>query len=64
MRVEQASQAFAVRPKVRFTGEVLEHQTFFLQDPSKNWLEFKHYRHSEAILGCQEKHLVGDRDFR
>ena len=63
-RVEQAGQPFAVRPKVRFSGEVLEHQTFFLQDPSKNWLEFKHYRHREAVLGCQEQRLVGDRDFR
>ena len=63
-RVEQAGQAFAVKPKVRFTGEVLEHQTFFLQYPSNNWLEFKHYRHSEAVLGCREQHLIGDRDFR
>ena len=63
-RVEQAGQAFAVRPKVRFAGEVLEHQTFFLQDPSNNWLEFKHYRHSKAVLGCQEQRVVGDRDFR
>ena len=49
---------------VRFAGEVLEHQTFFLQDPSNNWLEFKHYRHSEAVLGCQEQRVVGDRDLR
>ena len=63
-RVEQAGQAFAVRPKVRFAGDVLEHETFFLQDPSHNWLEFKHYRHSEAILGCREQRVVGDRDFR
>ena len=63
-RVEQAGQTFAVRPKVRFAGEVLEHQTFFLQDPSNNWLEFKHYRHCEAVLGCQEQRVVGDRDFR
>ena len=63
-RVKQAGQPFAVRPKVRFAGDVLEHQTFFLQDPSNNWLEFKHYRHSEAVLGCQEQRVVGDRDFR
>ena len=63
-RVEQAGQPFAVRPKVRFAGDVLEHQTFFLQDPSNNWLEFKHYHHSQAVLGCQEQHLVGDSDLR
>ena len=63
-RVRKAGQPFAVRPKLRFAGEVLEHQTFFLQDPSNNWLEFKHYRHSQAVLGCQEQHLVGDSDLR
>ena len=62
MRIKQAGQPFAVRPKVRFEGGVLEHQTFFLQDPSQNWLEFKHYRHREAVLGCQEQRVVGDRD--
>ena len=63
-RIKQTGQPFAVRPKVRFEGGVLEHQTFFLQDPSQNWLEFKHYRHREAVLGCQEQRLVGDRDLR
>ena len=63
-RVRKAGQPFAVKPKVRFAGEVLEHQTFFLQDPSNNWLEFKHYHHSQAVLGCQEQHLVGDSDLR
>ena len=63
-RVEQTDEPFAVPPKVRFAGAVLEHQTFFLQDPSNNWLEFKHYHHAEAVLGCQEQPLVGDRDFR
>ena len=64
MRMKQAGQPFAVRPKVRFEGGVLEHQTFFLQDPSQNWLEFKHYRHREAVLGCQAQHVVGDHDLR
>ena len=63
-RVRKAGQPFAVNPKVRFAGDVLEHQTFFLQDPSNNWLEFKHYRHNKAVLGCQEQRMVGDRDFR
>ena len=63
-RVRKAGQPFAVKPKVRFAGEVLEHQSFFLQDPSNNWLEFKHYHHSQAVLGCQEQHLVGDSDLR
>ena len=63
-RIKQTGQPFAVGPKVRFEGGVLEHRTFFLQDPSQNWLEFKHYRHREAVLGCQEQHVVGDHDLR
>lgn len=63
-RIEHIGQPFAVRPKVRFEGGVLEHRTFFLQDPSSNWLEFKHYRYAEAVLGCQSEQVVGDRDFR
>ena len=38
MQVEQAGQAFAVRPKVRFAGEVLEHQTFFRKTPATTGL--------------------------
>ena len=63
-RIEHIGQPFAVKPKVRFEGAVLEHRTFFLQDPSSNWLEFKHYRYAEAVLGCQSEKVVGDRDFR
>ena len=63
-RIEHIGQPFAVRPKVRFEGGVLEHRTFFLQDPSSNWLEFKHYRYAEAVLGCQSEQVVGDLDFR
>ena len=51
---------FGVEPRCRFSGEVLEHQTFFLIDPSGNWLEFKHYTHQQAILGCIGEASVGD----
>jgi extradiol dioxygenase family protein len=63
-RVSAAGIAFAVAPKCRFPGEVLEHHTFFLTDPSDNWLEFKHYSHPEAILGCVDQAVVGDALFR
>jgi extradiol dioxygenase family protein len=63
-RVRLAGIGFAVEPKCRFAGEVLEHHTFFLIDPSGNWLEFKHYRQPEAILGCQDQAVVGDASLR
>ena len=59
-RVRTAGLRFAVEPKLRFAGEVTEHHTFFLIDPSGNWLEFKHYSHPEAVLGCQDFATVGD----
>lgn len=59
-RVRTIDIGFAVEPKLRFPGEILEHRTFFLKDPAANWLEFKHYTYSEAILGCQDLQVVGD----
>lgn len=63
-RVQAAGLTFAVEPKCRFPGERLEHHTFFLTDPSGNWLEFKHYSHGEAILGCVDQAVVGDASLR
>ena len=63
-RARAAGLRFGVQPKCRFAGERLEHHTFFLIDPSGNWLEFKHYSHPEAILGCQELAVVGDAALR
>jgi len=55
---------FGVEPKCRFAGEPLEHHTFFLIDPSGNWLEFKHYLDPEAALGRRECRQVGDAALR
>ena len=63
-RVDAAGIVFAVPPKCRFPDEQLEHHTFFLIDPSGNWLEFKHYSHPEAILGCTDQAVVGDASLR
>jgi extradiol dioxygenase family protein len=63
-RARSAGLRFGVEPKCRFAGERLEHHTFFLIDPSGNWLEFKHYTHPEAVLGCTEQTRVGDAAFR
>lgn len=52
---------FYEQPKHRFPGELTEHRTFFIQDPFYNLMEFKFYRHSEAIFGGQALAAVGDR---
>ena len=63
-RAREAALRFGVEPKVRYGGDVLEHHTFFLIDPDHHWLEFKHYVHPEAIFGCLDRQIVGDRELR
>ena len=63
-RARSTGLRFGVEPRCRFPGEVLEHHTFFLIDPSDNWLEFKHYTHPEAVLGCVDQAVVGDAALR
>lgn len=52
--------SFYQQPRVRFPGTRIEHRTFFLEDPSHNLLEFKHYTHESAIFGEQDHSQVGD----
>ena len=47
-------------PKNRFADTLLEHRTFFLEDPSNNLLEFKFYCNEEAIFGGGKFGYVGD----
>lgn len=51
---------FYQQPRVRFPGTRIEHHTFFLEDPSHNLLEFKHYTHESAIFGERDYREVGD----
>lgn len=51
---------FREEPKNRFVGSLLEHRTFFLEDPFYNLMEFKYYRHSEAIFENAEHTMIGD----
>ena len=51
---------FYQQPRVRFPGTSLEHHTFFLEDPSGNLLEFKHYLHESAIFGEHDSRDIGD----
>ena len=51
---------FYQQPRVRFPGTRIEHRTFFLEDPSHNLLEFKHYTYESAIFGEADHDQVGD----
>lgn len=52
--------SFYQQPRVRFPGTRIEHHTFFLEDPSGNLLEFKHYLHESAVFGERDSREVGD----
>lgn len=51
---------FYQHPRRRFAATRIEHLTFFLEDPSQNLLEFKHYLHDSAIFGERDVRSVGD----
>lgn len=63
-RVRAAGAICAVEPRIRYQGGRLEHRSFFLVDPTGNWLEFKHYCHADAVLGCHDQAVVGDASLR
>lgn len=42
-RLLAEGQEFAIGPKLRFQGKDGEQGTFFLRDPSDNYLEFKYF---------------------
>lgn len=60
-RARRNQLKFYQQPKHRFAGKLTEHSTFFLEDPFYNLLEFKAYRHSEAVFGGRELVEIGDR---
>lgn len=60
-RAEKYNLPFRDRPRLRFPDQLTEHRTFFLEDPFYNLLEFKWYRHPEAIFGGREIKEIGDR---
>jgi extradiol dioxygenase family protein len=59
-RARSKGLTFYKPPSLRFPGTRLEHQSFFLEDPSHNLLEFKHYRYESAIFGERELARVGE----
>jgi extradiol dioxygenase family protein len=56
----QRQLLFREEAKLRFPGSLLEHRTFFLEDPFYNLMEFKYYRHAEAIFGDYDYAQIGD----
>ncbi|GMV49064.1 glyoxalase [Nitrospirales bacterium NOB] len=61
-RARSLGLSFYQQPRTRFAGTAVEHRTFFLEDPSHNLLEFKHYRFASAIFGERAIAAVGDAD--
>lgn len=59
-RAQAKHLTFYQQPRCRFPGTRIEHRTFFLEDPSGNLLEFKHYIHESAIFGERDYTAVGD----
>ncbi|WP_025385097.1 VOC family protein [Legionella oakridgensis] len=60
-RIEAQNIPFEIPLKVRFAQSTIEHQSFFLKDPSNNLLEFKYYTHPSAIFGERDFKEVGER---
>ncbi len=60
-RIQTQGLDYYLPPKLRFPDELTEHRTLFLEDPFHNLLEFKWYRHAEAIFGGREFAEIGDR---
>jgi len=61
-RAKAKGLKFYQEPRRRYPGTKIEHLTFFLEDPSHNLLEFKHYAHDTAIFGERDFAEVGDKD--
>lgn len=59
-RAKAHGVTFYQQPRRRFADTPIEHLTFFLEDPSHNLLEFKHYLRESAIFGERGFTAVGD----
>ncbi len=48
--LKQQGMTFSIQPYTRFAGEVGEQRTFFIQDPSANFLEFKCFHEEQSVF--------------
>ncbi len=53
VRIKSYDVAFYIEPYTRFSGEVGEQRTFFIQDPSENFLEFKCFKDKTYIFKAE-----------
>ncbi|WP_367606101.1 VOC family protein [Legionella sp. W05-934-2] len=58
--INKHNVAFEIPLKTRFINTAIEHQSFFLKDPSNNLLEFKYYTNQSAIFGERDYGKVGE----
>lgn len=49
-RCQQFNISFYIAPYTRFEGQIGEQRTFFIQDPSGNFLEFKCFKQSQSLF--------------
>ncbi|HHT0594343.1 TPA: VOC family protein [Legionella anisa] len=59
-KIKKEHIPFEIPLKTRFKGTRIEHQSFFLKDPSNNLLEFKFYQFCSAIFGEQDYKRIGE----
>ncbi|KTD42169.1 VOC family protein [Legionella parisiensis] len=59
-KIKKEQITFEIPLKIRFKGTRIEHQSFFLKDPSNNLLEFKYYQFDSAIFGEKDFKRIGD----
>lgn len=59
-RLNAKGMVYEIPLKVRFPATRVEHQSFFLKDPSNNLLEFKYYTYQEAIFGERDFKKIGE----
>jgi extradiol dioxygenase family protein len=60
-RLNSQHLSYEIPIKTRFPNTSIEHQSFFLKDPSNNLLEFKYYTHFSAIFGEKKLTQIGDK---
>jgi extradiol dioxygenase family protein len=59
-RLQERQIPFEIPLKTRYKDTKIEHQSFFLKDPSNNLLEFKYYSFTSAIFGEQAFKKIGE----
>ena len=55
VRLQEHEQPFYIAPYTRFEGKAGEQRTFFIQDPSQNFLEFKCFSNPGIIFQAEQK---------